>query len=72
MDGVPVMKIYLKLSNDSLEYRWIEDDLNHHLSVTEIEMQFGVLRNPNPLHAYFYIKQSADDELSCLKRSLLN
>jgi len=51
--------------NDSLEYRWIEDDLNHHLSVTEIEMQFGVLRNPNPLHAYFYIKQSADDELSC-------
>ena len=51
--------------NDSLEYRWIEDDLNHHLSVTEIEMQFGVLRNPNPLHAYFYIKRSADDELSC-------
>ena len=51
--------------NDSLEYRWIEDDLNHHLSVTEIEMQFGVLRNPNPLHAYFYIKQSADDNLSC-------
>lgn len=51
--------------NDSLGYRWIEDDLNHHLSVTEIEMQFGVLRNPNPLHAYFYIKQSADDELSC-------
>lgn len=28
-------------------------------------MQFGVLRNPNPLHAYFYIKRSADDELSC-------
>lgn len=47
--------------NDSLEYSWMEDDLNNHLSVTEIEMQFGVLRNPNPLHAYFYIKQSADD-----------
>ena len=42
--------------NDSLEYRWIEDDLNHHLSVTEIEMQFGVLRNPNPLHAYVLYK----------------
>ena len=57
--------------NDSLEYRWIEDDLNHHLSVTEIEMQFGVLRNPNPLHAYFYIKQSADDELSCPEEEAL-
>ena len=57
--------------NDSLEYRWIEDDLNHHLSVTEIEMQFGVLRNPNPLHAYFYIKQSADDELSCSEEESL-
>ena len=57
--------------NDSLGYRWIEDDLNHHLSVTEIEMQFGVLRNPNPLHAYFYIKQSADDELSCPEEEAL-
>ena len=52
--------------SDSLEYSWVEDDLNNHLSVTEMEMQFGVLRNPDPLHAYFYIKQSATDP-SCPK-----
>ena len=57
--------------NDSLEYKWMEDDLNNHLSVTEIEMQFGVLRNPNPLHAYFYIKQSGDDNPSCPKEESL-
>ena len=57
--------------NNSLEYSWMKDDVNNHLSVTEIEMQFGVLRNPNPLHAYFYIKQSADDDPSCPKEESL-
>lgn len=54
---------------ENLDYNWIENDIKNHHSVTEMEMQFGVLRNPNPLHAYFYIKQQsneisyADDEL---------
>lgn len=60
----------------SSEYSWIKDDIKQRLSVTEMEMQFGVLRNPNPLHAYFYLKvpspqatdDNADEDSRKLKR----
>ena len=35
-------------------YGWIADDIRHRLSITEIEMQYGVLRNKTPLHAFFF------------------
>lgn len=40
-------------------YGWIADDIRHRLSITEIEMQYGVLRNKTPLHAFFFLKRPA-------------
>lgn len=48
----------------------IDGYLESHLSVTEMEMQFGVLDRPEDMHAFFYIKQqeeTADDPVM-LKR----
>lgn len=48
------------LSNEDFyrEYAWIYDDIRHNLSITEIEIQYGVLRNKLPINAFFYIKKS--------------
>ena len=39
----------------------VKSYLDHHLSVTEMEMQFGVLRREDDMHAYFYIKEEKED-----------
>jgi len=56
--------------------QWLEKDIENGLSITEIEMQYGVLRSHRPLCANFYIKQSvADDDneqLLRLKRTIKN
>lgn len=56
-------------------YEWISDDLEKGMSITEIEMQYGVLRKESPdMHAAFYIKNSesgdSDPRLSRLKRTI--
>ena len=38
----------------------VNNYLAHHLSVTEMEMQFGVLQRQEDMHAYFYIKERDD------------
>lgn len=38
-------------------YEWLADDLDNGLSITEIEMQYGVLRNEDEVYASFYIKR---------------
>ena len=35
--------------------------IEQHLSVTEMEMQFGVLSREEDMHAYFYIKEQEED-----------
>ena len=40
----------------------VNNYLEHHLSVTEMEMQFGVLQREEDMHAYFYIKEGDDKE----------
>ncbi len=35
--------------------------IDQHLSVTEMEMQFGVLSREENMHAYFYIKEQEED-----------
>ena len=35
--------------------------IDQHLSVTEMEMQFGVLSREEDMHAYFYIKEQEED-----------
>ena len=39
-------------------YPWVKEDIKNRLSITEIEIQYGVLRNKLPLKAFFYIKES--------------
>ena len=36
--------------------------IERHLSVTEMEMQFGVLQRKEDMHAYFYIKEGEEKE----------
>ena len=38
------------------KYDWLEKDIESGLSITEIEMQYGVLRNPAYLNAFFFLK----------------
>lgn len=43
-------------------YPWVKDDVETGLSVTEMEIQYGVLRNPGMQdHAFFYFRQRGDD-----------
>lgn len=41
---------------------WLEQDIERGLSVTEIEMQYGVLRSKDPICAQFYIRRPSDDQ----------
>lgn len=43
---------------------WLEQDIKNKLSVTEIEMQYGVLRSSTEINAYFFIKQPELDDNS--------
>lgn len=58
------------------KYPWLAEDIKNGLSYTEIEIQSGVLRNPEKINAYFYIKESKggnkDTKLTNLKQSLEN
>lgn len=38
------------------QYAWLERDMTDGLSITEIEIQYGVLRNPERINAFFYLK----------------
>lgn len=43
---------------DSLpeRYRWVYDDIDRRLSITEIEIQYGVLRSSDPVYGAFYLR----------------
>ena len=43
--------------NVTKRFQAVNDYLERHLSVTEMEMQFGVLAREEDMHAYFYIKE---------------
>ncbi len=49
---------------ESLRERFSQVDgyVERHLSVTEMEMQFGVLERPEELHAFFFIKERETDD----------
>ena len=38
------------------KYPWVRDCVSQRLSITEMEMQFGVLANPEPINAFFFQK----------------
>ena len=45
------------------QYDWLAQDMTDGLSVTEIEIHYGVLRSPEPIDAFFYLKE-ADESTS--------
>ena len=57
-------------------YGWLLGDLQQGLSVTEIEMQYGVLRTKEKINAHFFLKDGGKDDepekLSRLRESILN
>ena len=46
-------------------FKWVYDDIKNGLSVTEIEMQYGVLRRSTDMNASFYIKNNVDTSGEC-------
>lgn len=56
------------------KYQWIVDDIHNGLSVTEIEIQYGVLRNPEQIHAFFYQRKISaldmDNRLESLRQRI--
>lgn len=66
------------VKNPELEerYPWLPQDIAQGLSITEIEMQYGVLRNHEGVDAAFFIKNTPDalpdddKRLSTLKRKI--
>lgn len=46
-------------------FRWVYDDIKDGLSVTEMEMQYGVLRRSSTMNASFYIKRSGENSSEC-------
>ncbi len=46
-------------------YSWLERDMLDGRSITEIEIQYGVLRNPDEIDAFFYIREGGGDPSSC-------
>ena len=59
-------------------YPWIQEDIDNELSITEMEMQYGVLRNDKDVDALFLIKNTPntlpDDNvrLTSLKNQILD
>ena len=53
-----------------IRYPAIGKYLDQHLSVTEMEMQFGVLERPEDMHAFFFIKaqEEVPDDLIMLRK----
>ncbi len=52
-----------KLEGLAEKFPWIFNDLENGLSITEIEMQYGALRNSDKVYGSFYIKDNAAEEL---------
>lgn len=48
--------------NVTERFKDVNSYLERHLSVTEMEMQFGVLQRKEDMHAYFYIKEGEEME----------
>ncbi len=59
-------------------YPFLLDDARNGLSITEIEMQYGVLRSEEKIDAYFYIKgeenaeENEKDKLHALKKAVVD
>ena len=60
---IPEKKNICDSQNMKDRYKWVYDDIRSKLSVTEMEMQFGVLRRKENIHASFYIKEDTSQHI---------
>lgn len=45
------------------QFPWIKEDIHNSLSITDIEMQYGVLRTPDMMgNAFFYVKKESNND----------
>lgn len=59
---VPSVEEYQKQKLVLEQYPWAKEDIEQGLSITEMEIQYGVLRNRHmDGNAFFYFKEGADD-----------
>lgn len=49
-------------------YPWLGEELQRGVSITEIEMQYGVLRSQEPVNAFFFLKKGSDETDERLRR----
>lgn len=60
-----------KLAGNTLleeRYPWLGEELERGVSITEIEMQYGVLRSPETVNAFFFLKKGSDESDERLRR----
>ncbi len=57
---IPESSEYKKHRKIIEDFPWIKEDIKNELSITEMEIQYGVLRNDGMIgHAFFYIKDES-------------
>lgn len=59
---IPTEEDFPKYSSLFESFPWLKEDIKNGLSITEIEIQYGVLRNKLPIKAFFYIKETSKDD----------
>ena len=77
---IPSKKDIHESENMKNQYKWVVNDIESQLSVTEMEMQYGVIRREEKVNAYFYLRntepQEAEidfpDKIDKLRKTILN
>ena len=59
---IPEEKDYPADSSLFQSFPWVKEDIKEGRSITEIEIQYGVLRNHLPCRAFFYLKEEASED----------
>jgi len=53
---VPTRTEVVRSGSLSERYEWVYDDIDRRMSITEIEIQYGVLRSTDPVYGAFYLR----------------
>jgi hypothetical protein len=69
---VPTMDDFEKCKHYIERFPWVNKDITQGLSITEMEIQYGVLRNPNMSgKAFFYLKEFQKEDQDDAREKLL-
>ena len=69
---VPTMVDFEKCKHHIERFPWVNKDVAQGLSITEMEIQYGVLRNPNMSgKAFFYLKEFHEEDQDDAREKLI-